>query len=51
VQTEIKTAVDSFKSESHITPSPKPGISPEIELITQRIVEDTLEKGNLAGLT
>ncbi len=49
--TETKTAVNIFEGESQITPSPEPGISPEIELVIERLVKDTLEQGSLAGLT
>ena len=51
LQTETKIAVDSFESESQITPSPEPGISPEIELLIERLAMDTLEQGSLTGMT
>ena len=51
LQTETKTAVDSFESSSQITPSPKPGISPEIEHSIERLVKNILDDGILAGLT
>lgn len=50
-QTETKTAVDSFESETQITPFPEPRISPEIELSIERLVKDTLEQESLVGLT
>jgi len=49
--TGTKTAIDSFESDTQITPSPEPGISPEIEHSIERLVKDTLEKRILAGLT
>jgi D-alanyl-D-alanine carboxypeptidase len=49
--TEIENTVDAFETESQITPSLEPGISPEIELSIERQVKDTLESTPLAGLT